>query len=108
MFLLILYIILAIPLTLAGIILLLVPTILFLALAAGTICAGVMALGAAFSGFTMFSDLMVVLGLAIIVLALGLLFLWIFIWFIGGAIAGLVRGVISLGEQWCYKEVAAE
>lgn len=107
-FLLILYIILAIPLTLAGIILLLVPTILFLALAAGTICAGVMALGAAFSGFTMFSDLMVVLGLAIIVLALGLLFLWIFIWFIGGAIAGLVRGVISLGEQWCYKEVAAE
>lgn len=107
-FLLTLYIILAIPLTLAGIILLLVPTILFLALAAGTICAGVMALGAAFSGFTMFSDLMVVLGLAIIVLALGLLFLWIFIWFIGGAIAGLVRGVISLGEQWCYKEVAAE
>ena len=107
-FLLILYIILAIPLTLAGIILLLVPTILFLALAAGTICAGVMALGAAFSGFTMFSDLMVVLGLAVIVLALGLLFLWIFIWFIGGAIVGLVRGVISLGEQWCYKEVAAE
>lgn len=107
-FLLILYIILAIPLTLAGIILLLVPTILFLALAAGTICAGIMALGAAFSGFTMFSDLMVVLGLAIIVLALGLLFLWIFIWFIGGAIVGLVRGVISLGEQWCYKEVAAE
>lgn len=107
-FLLTLYIILAIPLTLAGIILLLVPTILFLALAAGTICAGVMALGAAFSGFTMFSDLMVVLGLAIIVLALGLLFLWIFIWFIGGAIVGLVRGVISLGEQWCYKEVAAE
>ncbi len=107
-FLLILYIILAIPLTLAGIILLLVPTILFLALAAGTICAGVMAFAAAFSGFTMFSDLMVVLGLAIIVLALGLLFLWIFIWFIGGAIVGLVRGVISLGEQWCYKEVAAE
>ena len=107
-FLLILYIILAIPLTLAGIILLLVPTILFLALAAGTICAGVMAFAAAFSGFTMFSDLMVVLGLAIIVLALGLLFLWIFIWFIAGAIVGLVRGVISLGEQWCYKEVAAE
>ena len=107
-FLLILYIILAIPLTLAGIILLLIPTILFLALAAGTISAGVMILSAAFSGFTMFSDLLVVLGLAIIVLALGLLFLWIFIWFIGGAIVGLVRSVISLGEEWCYEEVAAE
>ena len=107
-FLLILYIILAIPLTLAGIIVLLVPTLLFLALAAGTICAGIMILFAAFSGFTMFSDLLVVLGLAIIVLALGLLFLWIFIWFIGGAIVGLVRGVIALGEHWCYKEVAAE
>lgn len=107
-FLLILYILLAIPLTLVGIIVLLVPTILFLALAAGTIIAGVMILSAAFSGFTMFSDLMVVLGLAIIVLALGLLFLWIFVWFIGGAIVGLVRSVISLGEEWCYEEVAAE
>ena len=106
--LLILFVILAIPLTLIGIVVLLIPTILFLALAAGTIIAGVMILSAAFSGFTMFSDLLVVLGLAIIVLALGLLFLWIFIWFIGGAIVGLVRSVVSLGEQWCYEEVAAE
>ena len=106
--LLILFIILAIPLTLIGIVVLLIPTILFLALAAGTIIAGVMILSAAFSGFTMFSDLLVVLGLAIIVLALGLLFLWTFIWFIGGAIVGLVRSVVSLGEQWCYEEVAAE
>ena len=106
--LLILFIILAIPLTLIGVVVLLIPTILFLALAAGTIIAGVMILSAAFSGFTMFSDLLVVLGLAIIVLALGLLFLWIFIWFIGGAIVGLVRSVVSLGEQWCYEEVAAE
>ena len=106
--LLVLFILLAIPLTLVGVVVLLVPTVLFLALAAGTIIAGVMILSAAFSGFTMFSDLLVVLGLAIIVLALGLLFLWIFIWFIGGAIVGLVRSVVSLGEQWCYKEVAAE
>lgn len=106
--LLILFIILAIPLTLIGVVVLLVPTVLFLGLAAGTIVAGVMILSAAFSGFTMFSDLLVVLGLAIIVLALGLLFLWIFIWFIGGAIVGLIRSVVSLGEQWCYEEVAAE
>ena len=107
-FLLILYILLAIPVTLAGIVLLLLPTLLFLLLAAGTICFGVMALTAAFSGFTMFSDLLVVLGVAIIVLGLGLLFLWTFVWFIGGAIVGLIHGVVELGELWCYKEVAAE
>ena len=41
----------------------------------------------------------------IMILALGLLFLWLFIWFIGGPIVGLVRGVMALGGKWCYKEV---
>ncbi len=107
-FLLILYIILAIPITLAGIVLLLIPTLLFLLLAAGTISGGVLIFSASFSGFVVFADMMVVLGTAIIVLALGLLCLWTFIWFIGGAIVGLVRSVIELGETWCYKEVPAE
>lgn len=107
-FLLILYILFAIPLTLAGVVLLLVPTLLFLLLAAVTIGAGVMVFSASFSGFVVFADMLVVLGTAIIVLALGLLFLWIFIWFIGGAIVGLIRSVIELGDHWCYKEVPAE
>ena len=42
---------------------------------------------------------------ALLLLAFGLLFLWLFIWFIGGAIVGLVRGVIELGQSWCFKEV---
>ena len=46
-------------------------------------------------------------GAAVVLLALGLLFLWIFVWFIAGAIAGLIAGVIRLGGSWCYKEVAA-
>ena len=105
-FLLILFIILAVPITLAGIILLLIPTVLFLVLAVGVIGAGAVTLIAAFgSGFTVFADILVVIGLAIIILALGLLFLWLFIWFIGGAIVGLVRGVMALGGKWCYKEV---
>ncbi len=104
-FLLILYILLAIPVTLAGIVLLLIPTVLALGLALLVIVLGSAALVAAFSLFQQLADLLILLGTAIIVLALGLLLLWLFVWFIGGAIVGLVRGVIRLGRKWCYKEV---
>lgn len=105
--LLILYILLAIPITLILVALLLVPTALALGAAVSAIAAGSGTLIAAFSGLPVFADVMIVLGAAIILLALGLLFLWLFIWFIGGAIVGLIRGVLSLGGKWCYKEVAA-
>lgn len=105
--LLILYLILAIPITLALICVLLIPTLFFLGLAVSAIAAGAAFFVTAFSGFPVLADILIVLGAALIILALGLLFLWIFIWFIGGAIVGLIRGVVSLGAKWCYKEVAA-
>ena len=104
---LILFFIVAVPVTILGLLLLLIPTLASLGLAAGTIAAGALILTSAFSGLPVFADILVVLGAALVVLALGLLFLWLFIWFIGGAMAGLVRGIISLGGQWCYKEVSA-
>ena len=107
-FLLILYIIFAIPLGIIGIAALLVPTLLSLSLAIGFVSAGMLVLTAAFGGFAIFADLMVILGLAIILLALGLLFTWLFIWFIGGAIVGLIRGLCHLGGKWCYKEVPVQ
>lgn len=106
-FALIVYILFAIPVTLAGIVLLLIPTVAVLALAVVAIAGGIFLFSSAFSGFAIFADIMMVLGGAIVLLALGLLFLWLFIWFIGGAMAGLVRGVIELGKKWCYKEVEA-
>ena len=105
-FLLIVYILLAVPLTLAGLALLLVPTLLVLALALVVTVAGSSAFVAAFSGFAVFADLMVVLGTALVVSALGLLLLWLFVWFVGGAMVGLVQNVIHLGGRCCYKEVA--
>ena len=102
---LILYIIAAIPLTVAGIALLLVSAIVCLALAVVAMVAGVMIFSAAFGGFSVFADIMAVVGGAIILLAVGILALWLFIWFIGGAVAGLVRGVFALGGKWCFKEV---
>ena len=71
------------------------------------IAAGCAGLIAAFGGFPVFADILIVLGCAIIALALGLLFLWLFIWFVGAVIGGLIRWVVQLGSQWCYKEVAA-
>lgn len=105
--LLILYILLAIPVGLAGIAVLLVFALAALALAVGVIVLGSAALVAAFSLFQQLADLLILLGTAIIVLALGLLLLWLFVWFIGGAIGGLIRGLIELGRKWCYVEVPA-
>ena len=107
-FLLILYVLCAVPLGILGVAALLVPTLLSLSLAICFVCAGVLVLTAAFGGFAIFADLMVILGLAIILLALGLLLTWLFIWFIGGAIVGLIRGLFHLGGKWCYKEVPVQ
>ena len=105
--LLILYILLAIPITLVLVAILLVPTLLFLGLAACAIVAGAAFFVSAFSGFPVLADILIVLGAALITLAIGLLFLWVFIWFIGSVIVGLIRGVVSLGSRWCSKEVSA-
>ena len=107
-FLLILYILLAVPVGLLGILLLIVPTLLFLVLSGLIITGGVMAVTSAFgSGIAVFADIMVIIGMAFILLALGLLALWIAVWLVGGAMVGLVRGLIHLGGKWCYKEVEA-
>ncbi len=106
--LLLLYILISVPLGLIGTLLLLSLTFLTLGAAVITVAAGIMLITAAFGGFTVFADVLVVAGVAIIVLALGLFLLWLFVWLIGGAIVGLIRGLIRLGGKWCYKEVAAE
>lgn len=106
-FLLLLFILIAVPLTLIVTLLLLVPTLLSLVLATGCIVGGCAVAVAAFSGFPVLADILVVLGCAIILLALGLLFLWLFVWFVGAVIGGLIRWVVQLGGKWCYKEVAA-
>lgn len=104
-FLLILFTLLAIPVTLIGIVLLLIPTVLALAAAVLVIVLGSATLVAAFSGFPKLADLLIVIGTSVIVLALGLLLLWLFVWFVGGAIGGLIRGIVDLGRKWCYVEV---
>lgn len=105
--LLVLFLIFAIPIGLAGIGILTVPTSVFFSLAVTALTMGAMLITTAFGSLAMFSDMLVVLGGSLVLLALGLLFAWLFIWFIGGAMVGLVRGLCHLARKWCYKEVDA-
>lgn len=105
--LLILYVIAAVPVVTICVLILLLPTLFFLLMAVGAVALGCMALSSAFGAFTIFADVMVVLGAALVILALGLLFMWLFVWFVGGAIAGFINAIIKLGGKWCYKEVPA-
>ena len=107
-FLLILYIFIAIPLGLVGVALLLIPTVLFLALAAGFGSVGVGLIGSCLGSFAVIADMLVVFGAGLILVALGLLFVWLFIWFLGGAIFGFIRGICRLGRKICCKEVAVQ
>lgn len=102
--LLILYLIVSVPLTAIGIIILLVPALLFLALSVAVVIIASKAMAAAFGGFAVFSDVMVVLGASLVIMAVGLLLFWVFVWFLGGAIAGLINAVIRLGGKICYGE----
>ena len=58
-------------------------------------------------GFSVFADILLVFGLALAAAAIGLLLLWTFIWFLAGAIPGVIRGIVGLGRKLCYKEVSA-
>ncbi|MBR4548929.1 MAG: hypothetical protein IKO83_03315 [Oscillospiraceae bacterium] len=106
-FLLILFILFAVPLTLVVVALLLIPTLISLVVSAFSIFGGCAAGVTAFGSWAVFADRLIVIGCALILLALGLLFLWLFIWFVATVIGGLVRWVIQLGNKWCNKEVAA-
>lgn len=106
--LLILYIIIAIPLGLIGILLLLLLALMSLSLAITVGFFGIYGFAATFTGFAVLADILVVAGASLILLALALLFLWLFVWFIGGGIVGLIRGLCALGGSWCYKEVAVQ
>lgn len=106
--LLILYIIIEIPLGLIGILLLLLLAFMSLSLAVTAGFFGIYGFAATFTGFAVLADILVVAGASLILLSLALLFLWLFVWFIGGGIVGLIRGLCALGGSWCYKEVAVQ
>ena len=99
--LLILYILIAVPLTAACVLILIAPAVICLALSFVLVTVAVKTIATAFGGFAVFADIMVVLGGSLVIIALGILFLWLFIWFIGGAIVGIINASIRLGGKFC-------
>lgn len=106
--LLILYIFLAIPVGIVGLAVLAVPTVLFLALASVCGYVGVSAVGMCFGSFAVIADTLAVFGAGLALLAVALLFVWLFVWFLGGAMVGFIRGLCRLGAKLCCKEVAVK
>ena len=104
--LLILFILLAIPVCLLLIGLLLALAAACVCLAAGLLFTGFNGLTAAFTSFSVFADILLVFGAALVLSAVGLLFFWLFLRLLFSAIPGVVRGALALGRKWCYKEVA--
>ena len=103
----ILFFIVAIPSVPVMLALLALITALFVSLSFGMIAIGSILVISAFSGFAVLADILLLLGAAIIALALGLLFLWLAIWLVAGGMAGLIRSVRELYREWCFKEVPA-
>ena len=103
--LLILFILIAVPVSLACIALLLVPALLLLGLAVAAFCSGISGLIAAFTSFSVFADMLLVFGLSLSLSAIGLLLFWLFLWMLVGVIPGFVRWVCRLAQSLCYKEV---
>ena len=104
--LLILFILPAVAAGLVCVGLLLALAIVTLGMASIFTCVGISGMVAAF-GFSVFADILLVFGLALAAAAIGLLLLWTFIWFLAGAIPGVIRGIVGLGRKLCYKEVSA-
>ena len=102
---LILFLVIGIPITLVLCFVILGLTLSFLGAAVGLIALGGTLIVAAFSGFAVLADVLILLGGAIVALALALLAFWMFFWMIGAVLIGLIRKVIELAGAWCRKEV---
>lgn len=104
--LLVLFIIAAIPVGLVGIALLLTLALASLGLAAAALSVGFYGFVTAFTAFNVFADILLVFGLSLALVALGLLLFWVFVWLLGGVIPAFVRGLIHFAEKHCFKEVS--
>lgn len=103
--LLILYAIVAIPVGLLGIALLLALAGVCFSVGAVLLSGTFIGVVTTFGAFAVFADMLLVFGVTLITLAFGLFFVWMAIWLLFGVVPDLVRGLLALARNWCYKEV---
>ena len=105
--LLILYLIFAIPIGLVLLAAVAAVGLLLLATAVGTAVLAIEVGGFGISSFSMFADILLCIGVALIGCALALVLLWLGLLVLGRALPGLFRGIVGLGRKFCVREVSA-
>ena len=106
--LLILYLIIAIPLGIIGVALVIAIGAVVIAAAAAAAFCGVKLFVFAFSGLTVFADIFITAGAALVCCAVALLLLWFGVWGIASGVSGVIVGLKALGRKLCVKEVAVD
>ena len=106
--LLILYLIIAIPLGIVGVVLVIAIGAVVIAAAAAAAFCGVKLFVFAFSGLTVFADIFITAGAALVCCAVALLLLWFGVWGIASGVSGVIVGLKALGRKLCVKEVAVD
>ena len=106
--LLILYLIIAIPLGIVGVALVIAIGAVVIAAAAAAAFCGVKLFVFAFSGLTVFADIFITAGAALVCCAVALLLLWFGVWGIASGVSGVIVGLKALGRKLCVKEVAVD
>ena len=102
---LLLYILLAIPVTALCLGLLLAAALLFTGLSAAGFAYGAIGLSVLLHTYTALADKLVATGLSMSAFALALLMLWLVFRTVFGAMPSLIRAVASRGRKWCGEEV---
>lgn len=102
---LLLYILLAIPVTALCLGLLLAAALLFTGLSAAGFAYGAIGLSVLLHTYTALADKLVATGLSLSAFALALLMLWLVFRTVFGAVPSLIRAVASRGRKWCGEEV---
>lgn len=104
--LLILYLIFAIPIGIVGIVLTVVLGAVVIVGAVAAAVVGIKLFAFAFSGLTVFADIFMSGGIALICCAAALLLLWLGVWGMAMGVPGIVRGLKRLGAKLCVREVS--
>ena len=107
-FLLIVYLIFAVPIGLALYAVLIALDLVLIGLGLGAAGAAIETLTFAFSGMAVFADAIMVAGMGLVEGAIGLVLLWFAVWLSIKDIGALSRGIVALGRKLCVREVRVD
>lgn len=104
--LLILYLIIAIPVGIVGLVLLVLIAAVVIVGAAVAAAVGIKLFAFAFSGLTVLADVFISGGIALMACGAALLLLWLGVWGLATGVPGIVVGLRRLGRKLCVREVS--